>query len=594
MKVTYRNKQLEKYLIAVNVAAAGAVVATFVMLFGFDEPLLPKEILYVAQAVLLFVFVGEKLIRFVNAYSKAEYLRVFWVQIPLFIALAAAVLGARGWAGGGDPRAVVHGAVGVWLVLQVVIKVCRTSVGLAATGRDPTKALLASFVVLIMSGAGMLMLPKSATGENLTFIDALFTATSASCVTGLVVRDTGTDLTLMGQIVVLTLIQLGGLGIIIFGAVFALLLRQALTVRESVAMQDLLSERTVSKIGTMIGFIFVATLAFESLGAVGLYGMWGDWAGWTGGVQERWFYSIFHSISAFCNAGFGLCSDNLVSYRRSWEVYLVVCPLIILGGLGFGVLYDVSVVGSDSAKRVVIRLMNRDSLFAAEVPRRFRLQSKLVFCVTAILIVAGMGAIMLFERCSIGGNAEANGGALEALFQSVTARTAGFNTADIGSMSAASKTVLVLLMFIGGSPGGTAGGMKTVTLAVVLMTVLAVFRKRQDVEIFKRSIRIVIIRRAITVMLLFLVVLLSSALALSITERASRFSMLDLVFESTSALGTVGLSTGITGSLTTMGKLIIIVVMLTGRLGPMTLLAALTFNLKPARYNYPEEAVIVG
>jgi trk system potassium uptake protein TrkH len=181
-----------------------------------------------------------------------------------------------------------------------------------------------------------------------------------------------------------------------------------------------------------------------------------------------------------------------------------------------------------------------------------------------------------------------------AFFQSVTARTAGFNTVNISSLSPVSKFVLILLMFIGGSPGSTAGGIKTVTLAVVLMTVLAALRKRSEVEMFKRSIRIVVVGRAITVTLLFVFVLFGAALTLVITERASGFAMSDIFFETASALGTVGLSTGITASLTTVGKWIIIFVMLIGRLGPLTLLAALTFNLKPVKYSYPDEAVIVG
>jgi trk system potassium uptake protein TrkH len=182
------------------------------------------------------------------------------------------------------------------------------------------------------------------------------------------------------------------------------------------------------------------------------------------------------------------------------------------------------------------------------------------------------------------------------VFQSVTARTAGFNTVDIAAMTPSSKIVLMLLMFIGGSPGSAAGGIKTVTLAVIVMTVVATLRKRGEVEMFRRSVRLVVVGRAITVALLFLVVLFATTLALSVTEGplSKGFTMLDIMFESGSALGTVGLSTGVTPTLTTAGKIIIIIVMLIGRLGPLTLLAALTFNLKPIRYNYPDEAVIVG
>jgi len=438
------------------------------------------------------------------------------------------------------------------------------------------------------------MLPRASTGENLSFVDALFTATSATCVTGLIVKDTGRDFSLMGQVVILTLIQLGGLGIVVFGVVFALLLGQALSLRESVAMQDLLSARTLSRIGNMIAFIFVGTVLIEAVGSVSLFGMWDDVPDRVANVHEQWFYSIFHSISAFCNAGFSLFSDSFVSYNKRPEVYLVVCPLIVLGGLGFGVLYDLVNIVADRVKRFFKKWFNKRYRFSMEAPKRMRLQTKIVLSVSTCLIILGMSAILLFERYAGQGGSAENTGIMGALFQSVTARTAGFNTVNIKEMSDSSRFVLILLMFVGGSPGSTAGGIKTVTLAVVMMTVIAALRKRQEVEMFKRSVRIVVVGRAITVTLLFVVVLFAATLTLSVTENSNGFTMSEVMFEAASALGTVGLTTGITPSLTNAGKLIIIAVMLIGRLGPLTLLAALTFNLKPVRYNYPDEAVIVG
>jgi trk system potassium uptake protein TrkH len=484
--------------------------------------------------------------------------------------------------------------VGVYLVLQVVIKVCRTVVNLAASGRNPTRTLIASFFVLIITGALLLMLPRASAAENLSPVDALFTATSATCVTGLVVRDTGNDFSLMGQMIILTLIQLGGLGIVVFGAVFALLLGQALSLRERVAMQDLLSARTLGRIGNMIAFIFVGTLLIETVGVVSLFGMWDDVPGWVGNVHQQWFCSIFHSISAFCNAGFSLFSDSFVGYNKRPQVYTVICPLIILGGLGFGVLYDLVNIAADRVRRFFKRRFSRHYRFSMEAPRRMQLQTKIVLSASACLIILGTLGILLFERYAAESSSVENTGVLGALFQSITARTTGFNTLDISKLSASSRFILILLMFIGGSPGSTAGGIKTVTLAVVIMTVIAALRKREEVEMFKRSVRIVVVGRAITVTLLFVLVLFGATLVLSITENENGFTMSDIFFETGSALGTVGLSTGITGSLTTAGKSIIIAVMLIGRLGPLTLLAALTFNLKPVRYNYPDEAIIVG
>ncbi len=593
MRIEYKNKRMERVLIAVNALTSAMVAASFVMLFGgFKEPLLPEVILYTIQVVLLCIFVVEKIIRLSNAVSKTDFFRANWFEIPLLLLLGVAAIGAGRWFAPTKAEAVEvrHFAVGIYLVLQVVAKLCRTSVNLAASGKSPTRTLIASFLVLIISGAGLLMLPAaSAPGkESLSFVDALFTATSGTCVTGLIVKNTGEDFSPMGKIVILTLIQLGGLGIVVFGAVFALLLGQALSLRESAAMQDLLSARTLSRIGNMIAFIFIGTVLIEAVGAVSLFGMWAE------DVPHRWFYSIFHSISAFCNAGFSLSSDSFASYNRSWGVYVVVCPLIILGGLGFGVLYDLVNTAADRVKRFFKKLFYKRYRLSMETPKRLRLQTKIVLSVSTCLIVLGMLALLLFERYAGRGNPTEHSNILGALFQSITARTAGFNTVDISSLSASSKFVLILLMFIGGSPGSTAGGIKTVTLAVVLMTAVAALRKRQEVEMFKRSVRIVVVGRAITVTLLFVAVLFIATLALSITENSNGFIMSDIMFEAGSALGTVGLTTGITPSLTTAGKLIIIATMLIGRLGPLTLLAALTFNVKPARYNYPDEAVIVG
>ncbi|MFA5553607.1 MAG: potassium transporter TrkG [Phycisphaerae bacterium] len=593
MQISYKNNRLEKFLVAINAVTAAVVAATFAMLFGFDKPIFPRHILFTMQAFLLCVFIIEKFIRFLNASSKLECLRFFWFEIPLLVGLAAAIFGAGRWFGLEQPVIIRQSSIAIYLVLQVITKTCRSVVNLTASGGNPTVTLIASFVVLIIGGTLMLMLPKSTTSGDMKVVDALFTATSATCVTGLIVKDTGSDFTIMGQVVILTLIQLGGLGIVVFGAVFALILGQAFSVRESVAMQDLLSAKTLDQIGLIIAFIIAVTLAFEAVGAIALVGMWDNSFEWTGATGQKWFYSIFHSVSAFCNAGFSLFDNSLIGYRNSWQIYAVICPLIILGGLGFGVLYDLFAVLVDQIRRFFKKRLDKNAAIFMEAPIRLRLQSKVVLLVSASLIILGAVGILIFEHTT-GGGAETDDGFRGALFQSITSRTAGFNTVDIGELSVVTRFILIILMFIGGSPGSAAGGIKTVTLAVILMTAIATLRKRNEVEMFKRSIRLVIIGRAVTVILLFLAMLISATLILSITERNSNFDMSQILFEAASALGTVGLTTGITGDLTTAGKIIIIMTMLIGRLGPLTLLAALTFNLKPAKYNYPEESLIVG
>ncbi|NIA17178.1 MAG: hypothetical protein GWO86_02405, partial [Planctomycetes bacterium] len=365
-----------------------------------------------------------------------------------------------------------------------------------------------------------------------------------------------------------------------------LLLGQVLNVRQSVAMQDLLNARTAGRIGNIIVFIFAGTLVFEAAGAVGLYKMWDASAGFNGDINLRWFYSIFHSVSAFCNAGFCLFKDSFIRYSSRMGLYLVICPLIIFGGLGFGVLYNLFCVGGDRTKRFVKKAVGLKKTLLSQPAKRIQLQTKIVLTVSLALILAGAATIWLFSgrEISIG----------NVFFQSITARTAGFNTIDIGSMSVPGRMILMILMFIGGSPASTAGGIKTVTLAVIVMAAYSTIRKRSEVQIFNRSIHTAIVGKALTVVLMFIFVLLTATLLLSLTEKQSGFDMSQIMFEASSALGTVGLSCGITPSLTTAGKIIIIITMLIGKLGPLTLLAMLTFNLKPVRYNYPAEAVVVG
>lgn len=607
MNITYKNTNIEKLIIAINVITATIVAITFALLLGFREPLLPRHTLHSIQIAALVVFVGEKIIRFFNASSKKQFLRAFWFEIPLLLILAGVILCAGRIFAYDYPVQLRMAAVWVYLVIQVIDKICRSVISLAALGSNPTRILIGSFLLIILTGTGLLMLPRSYNCPQMSFIDALFTATSSTCVTGLIVKDTGTDFTWTGQGIILAMIQLGGLGIVIFGAIFSLLLGQALGVRESVAMKDLLSAETLGEISKMIAFVFITTIVVELIGAVCMHGLWSGQAD----IKHPWFYSLFHSVSAFCNAGFSLHSTSLIGFRSQWQTYAVFCSLIILGGLGFVVLYNISAVITDRIKRYLDKASDPQHSIKNKVPRRLSLQSKIVITVSFILIISGAALLFTLENFSNSENslqsppaanesqssfqnAGHNFKIRDAFFQSVTARTAGFNTVEIGNMSSSARFVLILLMFIGGSPGSTAGGIKTVTFTVIIMACYAVIRKRAETEIFKRSIKNAIVGRAILVTLLFTVVLIGSALALSITERGRDFTFDQIAFEAASGLGTVGLSTGITASLTTMGKVIIIILMLVGRLGPLTLLASVTFNWKPAKYNYPDEALIVG
>jgi trk system potassium uptake protein TrkH len=592
MKIEYKNRTLENVIITLNCVAIGVVATTFVMLFGFDIPPLSRMLLRYIDGGMFFFFFTEKVLRYLNAASKRDYFRMYWFEIPLLAVVLFAIIGAGRWYTSSSPREFALDAVSVYLVFQVIDKLCRGIVMIAAAGHNPARSLIVMFMILILSGAGLLMLPKAHNLESMSFTNAVFTATSATCVTGLTVMDTGGSYSFFGEVVILFLIQLGGLGIVIFGAVLAMMLGQSFTVRESAAMQDLLSEDTLNRIARMIGFIFISTLVIETAGAVLLYPMWDNVPGIVVGIQKKWWASIFHSVSAFCNAGFGLVEQNLIDYNRCHQVYTVIAPLIILGGLGFSVLYNLADIGACRVASWFRKDARIPDLLHTLAPKRLTLQTKIVLSVTAFLIVSGTLLLWLFEYYSP--NLQTDKRWCSAFFQSVSARTAGFNSVDIGAISEGSKLSLILLMFIGGSPGSTAGGIKTTTFAVVVMVVIATLRKRHEVELFKRSIRLIVIGRAITIVVLYIAILLAATLALSITERQNHFSLLDMMFEVTSAIGTVGLSTGITASLTTAGKWIIITTMLIGRLGPLTLLTAMLFSTKPGKYEYPSEPLVVG
>ena len=462
-----------------------------------------------------------------------------------------------------------------------------------------------------------LTVPVTIASTPVGLVDALFTGTSATCVTGLLVRDTATEYTTFGQVVILTLIQLGGLGIMVFGTVFALLAGRQLSIRESLLAERALAETSgLGQIARMVKFAVVAALSIELVGAAIMYPMWRDYAR-TVGAGQATFRTAFHAVSAFCNAGFSLQPNSLESeiLTRHWQVIGVMAPLIFLGGLGFPVLYDVA----RYARTALSRMLGRSRSAA----RSLTLHSRLVLTTSAGLVVAGALVLVVIEQASHPGQTFGHpqkyqdnpyldgagprlleGGAgqrtQKAIFQSITARTAGFNTFRMDSLSPGGKLWMCLLMIVGGSPASTAGGLKTVTVAVLVLTIWSMLRRRQSVEGFRRTIAEPFIRKAVTLAGLYLGLVMTVTLLLCVTMYGRRLAtgqeptFIQLFFEACSACGTVGLSCGVTQSLTTFGKYVIIAGMFIGRLGPLTVLMALTMRLRPARYAYPTEEVVLG
>jgi len=490
----------------------------------------------------------------------------------------------------------------VALGVRLAIKAIQLKLLLSQRILQPTRFLLVAFVLLISVGALALALPRATVPEVTQrsdfsivghLIDSAFTATSATCVTGLIVKDTGHDYTQFGQVVILVLIQMGGLGIMVFGSVLGLLAGRSLSLRDSLVLQDETSYQTVGEMRGIVRFIVASTFMIEAIGVVIVYPMFANLPS----VGDRVFHAVFHSISAFCNAGFSLQTDSLHSFRGSWPTYLGIMPLIVLGGLGFPVLQD---LWHGVKKLFAWRRppMNPVALNTTVRLRVFSLHSRLVLLTTAMLILGGAILLMIVDAVGRPGGHDAAAYSwgqkfLDALFLSVTCRTAGFDTIpmDIHARTAGTHLLSSILMFIGGSPGSTAGGVKTSTLAVIALGVWSTLRGRHHVEIFSRTIPEFVVRRASVVVAVMAALVSAVTLILCASEATSLRAAL---FETVSAAGTVGLSTGLTPHLTWIGRIMIMITMLAGRLGPLTVLVAMAGRPKQVRYEYPSESVIIG
>lgn len=439
-----------------------------------------------------------------------------------------------------------------------------------------TQIILLSFLTAILTGAGLLCLPIStASGQATPFVDALFTATTSTCVTGLVVVPTVTHWSLFGQIVILLLIQIGGLGIITVTAGLALLIHRKISLSDSVLIQDAFNLNSLSGLGTFVKKVILGTLLIEAVGAVLYMLVFIP----TYGTQGIWI-SIFTAVSSFCNAGLDIIGQNSLSaYANNPLVNLVTCLLIVLGGVGYIVWWD------------VLRVCKKKK---AGFWRHLTLHSKVVLSSTAVLIVGGAILFLLFEYHNPAtlGTMTVYDKIQAAFFQSVTTRTAGFFTVPQEELTTPSALISVLLMFIGGSPVGTAGGIKTVTFAVLIAAAWSAIRNRREIGMFGRTVSNAVVQKAIGVTCMSAAIAFVSTVALScVTDAAT----LDVVYETVSATATVGLSRALTPTLNTVGRLIITATMYLGRVGPISLAIAFAFK-KDTENNIknPTEDVRVG
>jgi trk system potassium uptake protein TrkH len=441
---------------------------------------------------------------------------------------------------------------------------------------SPARTFILSFAVVILIGAVVLYLPFAAGRNGLTFVDALFTSASAVCVTGLAVLDIGKDLSFSGQVVTLFLFQIGGLGIITFSIVLFGLMGRGISFKGREIVQSTFLHTPRRDFMVIAKWVLLSTFLIEGIGALLLFMRFlQDFP-----IGQAFFHALYNAVSAFNNCGYSLFSDNLVAYQSDILVNLTVCGLIMLGGIGFIVQYEVVNCLRGGTKKLSIH-------------------TRIVLLTTAVLIIAGAVLIYLFEMNHTLKGMSAGTQVLVSLFQSVTPRTAGFNTVDIGRLTNDTILVLMILMFIGASPGSTGGGIKTTSFALLLLMIWNRFRGREDVNVFNRTMPKEVLTRTVAIIFAsaFAICLITSILLFlggvdDLNPAQNRHFFVEYLFETISAFGTVGLSMGATAKLNDMQKLAIVVMMFAGRVGPLTL--AFSWYSSKRGMTYAEESVMVG
>jgi len=455
------------------------------------------------------------------------------------------------------------------LVYKELFALFKKLINLNIEDMSTSQILVSGYFIIIVTGTLLLMLPGATTQEgSMSFINALFTATSATCVTGLIVVTTASAFTVFGQIVIMILIQVGGLGIMTMSTLVAFIIGKKITLKERLIIQEDLNQFKISGLVRLVRYVIGFTLMFEGVGALIMFiRLLNDYD-----VVRAMYLAVFHAVSAFNNAGFDLFGNSLESFTGDITINFVIMILIIIGGIGFGVITEI---------------------FNFNKFKHLSLQSKIVILISIALIIFGMIVIFGFEFTNpeTMGNLKFGDKILSSLFLSVTPRTAGFNTVPTGSLRTPTLFFIIILMFIGASPGSTGGGIKTTTFGVMGVTLWNLVIGKKDMEIFNRQLEKEVIYKAIAITMIssFLIILVT--IILTITETGS---FLDILFETVSAFGTVGLSTGVTPTLSKIGRVLITFTMFAGRVGPLTFAVAFAEKERKGIYHYPTEDVMVG
>lgn len=480
------------------------------------------------------------------------------------------------------------------LILLLLLSLLRLSsgvIGLLGKRTNPSLILAGSFFLIICIGTGLLMLPRC-TVDGISWVNALFVSTSAVCVTGLVPVDVATTFTSLGQLVIIILIQIGGLGVMTLTCFFAMFFMGNTSVYNQLAVRDMISSDSLSSLLSTVIYILFFTLVIEGAGMLVLFLSIHGTLGMT--VQQEMVFAAFHSISAFCNAGFSTLSENLGNpsvMQHHNLLYITISVLIILGGIGFPILVNFKHIAGYHLKRLFyfIRTGKRDR---QRIRHLYNLNTKIVLLTTLILLTGGTIAILLFEWNGAFAGMSMPDKWVQAFFNATCPRTAGFTSIGLTSFSLQSLLLMLLLMFIGGAAQSTAGGVKVNAFAAAVLSLFAVIRGKSRVEVFRRQLSVDSIRRSNATLVMYLMILFLGVFVLSVLEPHA--SLLALVFECTSALSTVGSSLGLTPALGEAGKLFVSLLMFIGRVGVITIVLGFVPPQKHTKYKYPDDNLIIN
>ena len=477
----------------------------------------------------------------------------------------------------------------IFLCYIFVIEFSKNILAIYKLKSNPYKVFIYSYLLFILCGTGLLLMPN-ATHHGISLIDAFFTSTSAVCVTGLVVVDTGTYFTLTGKIIILLLFQVGGIGVMTFTSFFILFSDSKFSLQNQFFLKNIVNDNQLGQVVKTLIKIMMFTFIFEAFGALLIY-MNLSHSIYFQSVNDKIFYSVFHSVSAFCNAGFSSQTDGLyhMSTRFNYNIHLVISVLIIVGGLGFPIVFNYYKYFKFKIRKHIRQLFKKEVMH--HFPRIININTRIVVNTTLILLLFGFVSFFITEYNNTLKDMSLYGKLVTSFFGSVSPRTAGFNTIDTSMMTTSFIMICMLLMWIGASPNSTGGGIKTSTFALAFLNILAIGKGKDRVEIYRRRISEESTRNAFAVLLLSLLVIGISVFIITLAENNQ--PLISIIFECVSAFSTVGLSLGITGELTDTSKLVLIAAMYIGRIGTLTFFIAFLRKVKTLSYQYPSENIII-